>query len=104
MPTYTKPISNTIDKPPALGKPYDMTKLNSAAQTQAALTKGGAPGVSLPGQSEQTANVTAMLLGQSKANAEFDNKTKVGGKRRTKKVKKSSRNRKSKKYLKKSRR
>jgi hypothetical protein len=100
MTRYTAPSSNDIHNPPAPGKPYDMTKLNSAAQTQAALIKGGAPGVPLQGQSQQAGNNVAMMLAQSKANSEFDNKHKVGGRRtRRRKSRKSKRSKKHRKKI-----
>jgi hypothetical protein len=104
MPTYSAPSSNDIHNVPAPGKPYDMAKLNSAAQTQAALTNqnAGAPGVPLQGQSQQAGNNVAMMLAQSKENSSLD---KVGGKRRSRKSRKSRKNRKrSKKHRKKIRR
>lgn len=92
MTNYTK--SMTINPPPAPGNPYKDGYANTlkASTTQAKLVKGGATGVSLPGQSEQTANQALMLQQQSDVNKSF---YKTGGRRTRRKKSKRKRRKKS---------
>jgi hypothetical protein len=85
---YAKPMSNMTNHPPAQGNRY-ADGYASIKSSNAQLAKiGGAPGIALPGQSEQTANQVLMLQRQSTANRQYDAK---GGtnKRRNKRIQKT---------------